>query len=564
MANMPPRPCAALPPELEDQLARALHIVLSRPQNSWAQNFILRPGEDPAGDVSLLSNPVPLSHALVLIRLLHKRSLTSGATTDPSQTSGSLHPQAIQQVETSSSAEILLIPAWIMGSVTAGAAIIRESNLLWPQQFSGFQSLLRVGRFIRDDSTGESLVIAVGREATVYWGKQVLLYYVNHRSASRRNTFLGIFEYDAFMASRFGEALLFAEIDSHVRPCPICRTILPSGCNCSPPLRMPRNPLDFPAFVNNVLLSFHSGAYENIFSTFWRSLLLPNCNSSILRWNATKSAVLNSLKSTFIKQVNPVREWHMAVENSDQIYVLQSAALQCILGGINQSKAAVPSNRMQQDLSNLNPESQIGFETASQILEQLLAGAGQNPGDSQCERVEDESIIDTHDLNETENMGATRNINQLDKREIQNIEPTLSVFPPDETISKRIHQQKGSVTSNDDDSDQTQRCKNAASEAGSCDTSDEATPLQSLQERSSAVSSLNDALDRNSIRKKRNRAAAARSNAKRKVYLQKLRKDVEEIRTQVKALRAKESELRACNQQLKDRAVQIWRSQLKI
>jgi hypothetical protein len=256
----------------------------------------------------------------------------------------------------------------------------------------------------------------------------------------------------------------------------------------------------------------------------------------------------------------------MAVENSDQIYVLQSAALQGLLGGINQSKAVVPSNRFQQDVLDLNPESQTGLETASQILEQLLAGAGQNPGDSQCERVEDGSFIDTHDLNETENMGATRNnVNQLDKREIQNIEPTLSVFPPIEEITlKRVQQQKGRVTSNDDDSDQTQRCRNTTSEAGSCDTSDEATPLQSPQERSSAVSSLNDALDRNSIRKKRNRAAAARSNAKRKVYLQKLRKDVEEIRTQVKALRAKESELRACNQQLKDRAVQIWRSQLKI
>jgi hypothetical protein len=64
-------------------------------------------------------------------------------------------------------------------------------------------------------------------------------------------------------------------------------------------------------------------------------------------------------------------------------------------------------------------------------------------------------------------------------------------------------------------------------------------------------------------RQRKNRAAAARSNAKRKLVMDTLKRQVDDARNCVRELQEKEAQLKAENQALKDLAARRWRDELK-
>jgi hypothetical protein len=151
------RPAVAVPAEMAWHLQAALSIVLDRPENTWARNFILRPGENPAGDVAMLSNPVHLSHAVVMeathVGVCSPRAPPHART----DRAGHGHLQAVRSATT----ESVLVPAWTSGHITVGAFVQTMCAVNCSQPHSKAPTAARVGRFIRDDSSSKTTSLSL-------------------------------------------------------------------------------------------------------------------------------------------------------------------------------------------------------------------------------------------------------------------------------------------------------------------------------------------------------------------------------------------------------------------
>jgi hypothetical protein len=576
--NVPDSPlhfAMALPLEISSRLRSALDIVLARPQNFWAHDFLLRPGEDPPGDLSMLSNPVQLRHSIVM----YSMHLIMRSPQAPPHTRTHDGPHGLAQPESSVSMDSVLIPAWTVGDVTVGAFIQRENTLLSQNGTASVKSMLRVGRFIRDESTSETLIIAVGSD-DIPWERQVRLWYVKYQSSTKRYQFHAVCERNAFMDSRFEESVLFSTYDRQTRQCCVCGGPPFVACGCPLFRQVPRTPLDFSAFSRNALSRFHAGTFPKIRKTYGRSSMFSTLVADSMHWSMPGSEILAALRSSFIADDKLATDSLMAVVNIDDARALQSLGVQRSVRRLNLTQASLSSRPPYLQPCRVTPETDERAETASQIIEELFSepvhdtrafGENADGASEPCSNalVPQYSFADGTDdavLSKLSACGSHVASNGVDIK--SSTCGTLLGHGHDFVQDEQFKPESVAIID-------SAFAKNSSSVEDEVNISGDDSGNLVLNEIPDASARLATAkfptlspshcvvLDRKALRQKRNREAASRSNAKRRAYLQALKKDLEDVHGRVRSLRDRECELREFNVVLKDQAVKKWRSEMK-
>jgi hypothetical protein len=517
----------------------------------------------------MLSNPVQLAHSIVM----YSRHLVMRSPQAPPHTQTHDAPHGLAQPESSVSMESVLIPAWTVGSVTVGAFVVRENAMLILHGMPRVKSVLRVGRFIRDENTSETLIIVVGGN-DIPWEQQVRVWYVNYRSSTERYMFHAICERNAFLDSRFEESVLFSTHDLQARQCSVCGRPPSATCGCPLLRKVPRTPLDFSAFSQNGLSRFHAGTFDKIRKTYGRSLLLSALPADGIHWNLSGPEIMSALRSSFVASEKHARDSLMAGVNIDDASVLQSLAVQSSLGRLSLMQSSLPLCPPYSQSCLATPDPDDEAETASQIIAQLFS----------------ETVHDTGTKDENPDVAAETHSNAL-------VSQCLLQGGTDETFQSNLstsgtrgasagvdvkRSSCGTLLGHDFGQEfrpESVAARDSAFAKNSSSVEDEVNvsgddfririSFEKLDARRSDAnsstfpSSHNEILDRKATRQKKNREAAARSNAKRRAYLQALKKDLEDVHRRVRSLQDKEFELRESNTVLKDQAVKKWRSEMK-
>jgi hypothetical protein len=566
----------AVPREISSRLRKALSIVLDRPQNAWARDFILRPGEDPAGDVSMLSNPVHLAHAIVF----RARHVGMRSPRAPPHARLQFGEHGLPRAERcSATTENVLIPAWTVGHITVGTFVRRESDGLSSETAPRVRMTVRLGRFVRDESTSETLIVAVSNDDCP-WARQVLVWFVTYPSSTTRYQFQATCEKNTFVASRYDQSVLVSAYDISVRACSVCGSPPAMACGCPIFGLLPRSPLDFSAFTQNGLSTYHGGTYEKTIKTFGRSSIYRASVVHGLHLNLSGAQIQDALSSSFVSSEKHSRDSYVAGLNVEYARTLQSVGIQRALNGLNIARTVMPHPPPNPDSSSGFKDNDTVSETASQIVDHLFRDAhpltgieeqkGDDAEDMPCNVTTGHHSVHPQQLAISDVSNGASRVNTVsagargDYRASSCLTSSGPVVHTDGRSAPEIFAASGFAighfsSSVEDEGD-------VSVEMGvSVSNDDVPAPTAPIfaEVKDAVPSSPQGVFDRKALRRMRNREAAARSNAKRRAYLQSLKRDLEDAHGRATMLREQEASLREGNIILKDQAVKRWRSQMK-
>lgn len=489
--------------EVSRNVDRALSILLGRPENAWAADFVFNVAKDPAGDLSMLTNPFPLANAV-------------GASIRGDS--------SINSPSSSAVVDYVMIPAWSIGSVTVGVSVARISNFVSP--IAEEPSIVyNMGRFVRDERSAEMLIVNTSLSDSNSAESRSLeklpkcaIVYMRHDSSTERFHFFAGCDSNLFFTGKHAESVMFSESVLHYRICPICFASPYSSCNCSIPFQVPKTYLDFSAFAPNSLS--HMGAFAG-----------------------TAVFVCKDQRSGRIRrQVCPSRDVFSSNADMELVKLLQDMAIQDRLLRGNLCRTVMPSG----DLNSV----EIG-EPVSAIDESNEEDLVLNLADFELD-LENGTVYP----NFTELLDAPGFTDDLPDITDQN-----SVLPPDDpgadSTSELQHLQRARVTS-------------AGSVLGKPSRTEGTVPLPILN--ISVVDSTDGAAEKSNDdiklakaqeRQRKNRLAAARSNARRKLEMDTLKTDLQQEKEKVAMLERRRQELLSFNQHLKEQAANIWRAQAR-
>jgi hypothetical protein len=439
-------------------------------------------------------------------------------------------------------------------------------------------SAVRVGRFIRDDSTNETLILATSNEG-YGWARQITLVYVKYPSSTIRYRLQATCEKSAFLAGRFEESVLVSAHDIQLYTCSVCGSPSSSACGCVLSQTVPRSPLDFSAFSRNCLSKFRMGSHEKIVKTYGRSSIYGSSVVHALRLHVPEQEIRRAISSHFVAGEKRTNDSYMAGVNVPAASVLQGLGIQSSLGKAKISRFAMPSTPPRAEAvppAEVCPDYDNTSQTASLIVQDLFRHVLPCTEDSEdaraCERSDQghgpaaglEDLL-ASGQNNALTVGTIRNHADRDGFDVQfeNVEldvssgreptcnsltrsgtgPNYATSSAEDTIGLAVYNRGGRASS--PDGGVTKRGR----------VVDRKKPVPILAQ---------DEIERRAIRQTRNREAAARSNARRKAHLQTLKMDLEDAHKRVQTLLGKEAELRAGNVALKDQAVKVWRSEMKV
>lgn len=259
----------------------AAFAILETPDRSWAREFVLDGWDgDPGGDCAALCNPLALrcgeaNESWGRAETLHSGAAAVSAPSVPSSAvSVGWHSNSVR------------IPAWSHAGLTVGMAIetCYASANDSAQASTGapsvpFRQRLSIGRFARDESSGEMLVVAreIPSPASQHVATMVTVKYVRNSSTRDRDFLWMHCDYaalravrNAASASAFYSASVMCNVTKDItRACPLCRMALPEAarCNCRLPRSSPRGPTDFSNFRANGL--FDLGEWKGVSSFYF-------------------------------------------------------------------------------------------------------------------------------------------------------------------------------------------------------------------------------------------------------------------------------------------------------
>lgn len=621
-------------------------MILGRPSLAWAREFVVGPfvgdgytlpqqggnvflksrterkkSTDAAADLAMVANPIAFQSASAArIRVSAKRPRRHV-------------PDAFvgQSMEVTN-VDFTMIPAWSNEGVTVGSSLHRVNQAFCPLtgEFQG--QAFCVGRFVRDERTGETLILANDRDIEKPTPSNerdsqvppVHVVYMRHDSTIECSHFYALCDGKIFGRGQFVDSVLMAEIVTQKRDyCPVCSAPADACCSCALPLTIPVSSLDFKTFEKNSLLG--NGAWSG----------------------DTRYAV----RDRFSNRLGRMRFHGVGVCEPDQdtqiARLLQSMAIQCAL---NESKvpnelAIVPkapaNSLMPPDdcygaNNNNNTEgvftatpllmhdteppgtdsglsdtvssgtSNEGPQPNGPVLSMACVDASEGclpvPFGSLAQAEQDtgagaalgrDSSIDLAFLSAQTSLGANLSAAGVETHAEQapQVGNPISIFPdfdmPDlppssEPLTASSSPNPGAasgqsslfpVSSMGVDSAVMPRCDDSIAPSIRGATLNIAPRTQGAGDESPsrdtpcASDQRDEALDPQEIkrreRQEKNRAAAARSNAKRREYLQGLKANIEQGRASLKTLEARERALREENRDLKERAATLWKEQAR-
>lgn len=180
----------------------------------WVKQYML--ASTLTTDVGVLTNPAGMQAAVVCHAV------------DDHQTAGSFGQR------------FLLVPAFGADGMSVGACVTQHSVRKHPLHMRQiFAADIRLGRWVRDDATGEWLVLTRSDVDNI----TRLMWIGSLKSTSRERITITCLS-DVFDTGDIARSVLFQCVDTEYRPCPLCGSP-PGVCGgCTLPVLRPSHPLD--------------------------------------------------------------------------------------------------------------------------------------------------------------------------------------------------------------------------------------------------------------------------------------------------------------------------------
>lgn len=502
---MPSSAANAALAELGRNVDTALSILLSCPENAWAADFVFSISKDPAGDVSMLTNPIPLASAVA----------------------GSVHGDStMKRPLPSTVVNYVMIPAWSIGSITVGISVARVSNSSCP--ISGKTVVLyNMGRFVRDERSAETLMINTSLvDSALQLHPQDMhpscaMIYLRHDSSTARYHFFASCNGDLFFNGKHAESVMYAESVLHYRICPVCFASPYMSCNCSIPFQVPKTCLDFSAFV-------------------------PNSLSHMGKFTGTSIFVCKDQRNGHVsRNISHSQHLYDSVMDVELTKLLQDIAIQDRLLRANPCRGVMPG--IVSDADGTEPPISSGIESNE-------IGPFLDLTDFDLDLKIDSSSRDITELYDV--VGSVDNV--LDDGGIFCPNSFLPTGSPAVEMTPEMQPLKSVRVTSEQPGRGRAYLAEGCVPLAPCPSSDigiEGGTVEEIKDDFQSAKVLE--------RQRKNRLAAARSNARRKLRMDTLKVDLQQGKDKICKLERRKQELLSINQHLKEQAANIWREQAR-
>lgn len=248
---------ATLRSVVEEHVNRALSVVTSRPQDSWAREFVF--DCSPAATAQMLANENALLHTATITSsdtFLEADDSSAGildmsvlfdAIFVPSFAVGHLSVgSVVSRVASKKSLSSALCHSYVSCDETSVAAAVGSSSSVHSSLSSDVSSYMySIGRYARDETNGKTLII---KECTAFGDaspEEVQVLCLEHMSSTRRYRSLLKCDPTTFKSGRVVDSVKMCIINEESRICPICQAPPKACCACKLPFIKPSHSLDF-------------------------------------------------------------------------------------------------------------------------------------------------------------------------------------------------------------------------------------------------------------------------------------------------------------------------------
>jgi hypothetical protein len=552
--------------------------MLRRPENAFGREFLLAAGSDPQGDLTILANPVALSHATAANIAPPANAFSCGVG------GGHNLPGPLNVVYT-------MVPSITVGTLTCGLCIQRVGC---PIATAG-RMKYSAGRFIRCEATGETLIattaLVSGAAAAAEPGALV---YLRHDSSTARFHLFATIVPGVPVRAVYADYLrgdpralaahfLFAEAVTQVRQtgCPECQRPAEDACNCDLRHVVPRSALDFSVFEGNH--NHHLGLFAG------KSVLSIITSRSAEGEDAGGEAVVGAERRpafpAFTRIACPPQFIDCKPLDSGITDLLARLAIQDRLQTASPAKLIMPSGDGAVPSTLALLEDAIGEPGTGVVHALYVSGVASrvlDPCGSQLTVQESLPSVGDETMGMSGKDGDGVGIFDSFAEAAGAGGGKLAPFVDADTIMsglddistvKDIHPDAGFELFLDDHvplehnasfSGNAEWTHNANKEStisppeSSPSPSDGSAGAQDPSEATKRDGAPVKVDHRKLTRQAKNRLAAARSNARRKHEMDSLKHSVAEAREMVRSLKAREAELRDLNRQLKEDAALRW------
>jgi hypothetical protein len=468
--------------------------LLSRREATFAREFFFH-GSDVPGNISIITNPASLAHA----------SVAEAAFTMVAPRYA--HPAAQHFSPTSLTKSLVLVPCFSASNVTVGACIAKaDGDMLGKAGF--VLNEIALGRFVRDEETSETLIILHSLRAHEV-ESPIIINSFRHVSSTAHESISIICKQEKFGTGPMADSVIAFCCANEVRHCPVCGKLPVSRCGCTIPMVPMRHSMDFESVSQNMATHHYARWTGTSNILFRKSHFDPNAPLMTfdLLWShsfvaSNDLAVFSQLRDSIVQRsLGSVAPTKTVVT---QIETAVSYILATFVDG-HAGKAAQDSPAMQIGSS--------GGKTSTPPDDPLKAK-------KESLRLHAPPVTSESTAARSSSTGAA----------------VLAALWED-----AARQRNDAYGPHACSGEAQQMCVEGGADAG------RGKPSTCV----AASSELTSAELRALMRKERNRAAAARSNEKRKLRLRKLREDVASVRRELVELNVRERILKSENSFLK-------------
>lgn len=475
--------------------------ILRRPGNDWLSDFVLPSTEDPAGDVSMLSNPLPLSSALL------------------ASMEGEWMPGISPEKKF---VDFVLIPAWNVGPLTIGMSLCHATDSICAETGAPNLQVFSLGRFVYDARTAETLIISKplsdagimaeeGAAGLPHYRTGTVIVHKRHATPKRQEHFFASCDDEMFWNGNIADSILYSEsFSSEKAVCAVCGKTNNQFCTCVMLLPTPKSALDFSGFRKNI--ATHATMSPGRLVLSFRDKLASQFTTTVQH---SMGSLLGDM-------------------SIGMAMLLRLVAIQNRMKRINPTRLAMPAGA---DVNLLSD----GNEVASMPLEACAAT----------------SSSDDDTLASMEN---TAGVGNPTFQTALNTFASLQLARNNETI----HSLSSSVTTTAGTrQDAAVSIESVAMLSRGMSPDSDENGLETNNPNFAPSSEVDEKLRRRLERQRKNRLAAARSNARRKLEREARREDLERLKNSVQVLRAREADLIRENAVLKERAIDMLKQQAR-
>jgi hypothetical protein len=479
---------ADLPALLDSVLA-----LLARREAAFAREFFFH-GFDVPANLSIITNPASLAHA----------SVTSSLSTMVAPAYA--HPAAHQFTPTSMDKAIVLVPCFSASDISVGACIAKaQGDMLGKVGFP--LNEMTMGRFVRDERTGETLVISQTVQAGT--DSPVIVMCLRHKSSTAHENISVLCRKTPFCEGAMANSVIALCYAMESRNCPVCGKLAIARCHCELRMTPLRHSMDFEAIAQN-MATHHHASWTGTASILFRKR--PSDSDAALLafdllWShsfvaSTDFALLAQLRESIVQRslVNMAPSRTFITEMETAVSLILASFVD------DHVESTSKGTNLLQVESNWEPSK------APQRDQGLISNRWRP----------DEQV---HLADFTGAMSSSRTVASPALREISN----------ERLIKVRLASERPATVNRSPDAEY------------------HAVSTLKIQSEGKFKPNSPDEL-RALQRRERNRAAAARSNEKRKFRLRKLREDLAKIRLEVADLAEREDALRNENIVLRTKA----------